>query len=370
MSEFSNELFSEFKKNLEIKKRNKLYREIDSHFEGVDFTSNDYLGLSSHPKIREALIKALKGGLALSSKASRLLGGTSSWHIQAEEALRKFIKSSAVLSFSSGYQSNLGLIPALAKNRIIFSDELNHASIIDGIRLSQRPYHIFRHNDLNHLEDLLKKNHGEKLIVTESLFSMEGDFCPLEELSDLALKHQALLIVDEAHSTGLFGKSLGGRLSDLNQKDHIVTVHTGGKALGSSGAFIGSSLLIKNYLVNNCRSFIYTTAPSPLLMVQWLASLQVLQEEKFRSIQLKEKALQFRKDLSLTESKSPIVFIVLKTADRALKIAQKLRDQNFFVLAVREPTVPKDRQGLRITLHYDHSEEQLSALKDILKNLL
>ncbi len=362
-------MFDFFENDLKQKKQNNLYRELHLP-QGVDFTSNDYLGLSAHPEIRKKMILALEEGLALSSKASRLLGGASFWHSQAEEALKEFVSRPAVLSFSSGYQANLGLIPTLAKERVVFSDELNHASLIDGIRLSQSPFHIFRHNDLNHLEDLLKKEDRKKLIVTESLFSMEGDFCPLEELSDLALKYRALLVVDEAHSTGLFGKKLGGRVSDLKEKDHIIAVHTGGKALGSFGAFVSSSLLIKNYLINNCRSFIYTTAPPPLLMAQWLACLEVLKKEKNRALKLKEKALKFRKELSLTESESPIIFIVLKGAEESLKSAQKLREQGFFIQAVREPTVPKDKQGLRIILHYDHTEEPLTSLKQSLLSLL
>ena len=362
-------MFDFFEKNLKQRKEQKLYRE-NSALEYPDFTSNDYLGLSRHPFIRRNMIKALEEGLVLSAKASPLLGGTSPWHIQAEEALKAFIKRPAVLSFSSGYQTNLGLIPALAKNRIVFSDELNHASLIDGISLSKRPYHIFRHGDLDHLELLLKKEQGEKLIVTESLFSMEGDFCKLSALSQLALKYQALLVVDEAHSTGLFGKGLGGRVSDLKEKDHIVTVHTGGKALASSGAFVGSSLLIKEYLINNCRSFIYSTAPSPLLMAQWLATLELLQKEKERALKLREKAMQFRKDMGLALSESPIVFMVFKGAEGALQAERKLKEKGFFIKAVREPTVPKERQGLRISLHYDHTKEQLESLKQNLKALL
>lgn len=362
-------MFDSFERSLKQRKKNNLYRET-SVSEGVDFTSNDYLGLSSHPVIREDIIQALKEEVSLSSKASRLLGGTSPWHIEAEEALKGFVKRPAVLSFSSGYQTNLGLIPALAKNRVIFSDELNHASLIDGIRLSKSPYHIFRHGDLDHLEFLLKKEKGNKLIVTESLFSMEGDFCPLEEVSQLALKYGALLIVDEAHSTGLFGDSLGGRVSDLKKRDHIVTVHTGGKAFGGSGAFVGSSLLIKEYLVNHCRSFIYSTAPPPLLMAQWLSVLKILRKEKERALKLREKALQFRKDMGLALSDSPIVFIVLKGVEKALQVEKKLREKDLFVKAIREPTVPKDRQGLRIVLHYNHTTEQLENLKQHLTVLL
>ena len=360
-------MFEFFKENLEQKKRDNLYREIILP-KGIDFVSNDYLSLSAHPEIQKTLISALDKGLALSSKASRLLGGTSLWHIQTEKALKLFINRPAVLSFSSGYQANLGIIPALAKNRVIFSDELNHASLIDGIRLSRRPCHIFRHNDLNHLKSLMKKQKGPKLIITESLFSMTGDFCPLEDLSQLAIEQKALLFVDEAHSTGLFGKNLGGRVSRLKKKSHIVTVHTGGKALASSGAFVGSSLLIKNYLINNCRSFIYTTAPPPILMAQWLAVLQVLKKESFRADKLKKKALWLKKELFLKETESPILFIILKNAGTALKVAQKLRKKGFFIQAIRAPTVPKDKQGLRISLHYEHTKKQLSALRDSLLN--
>lgn len=358
-------MFDFLKDSLKKKKKQKLYREIILP-EGIDFTSNDYLNLSSHSFIRKKMIQALEKDLPLSSKASRLLGGANPLHREAEAALKEFISRPAVLSFSSGYQANLGIIPALSKNRVVFSDEFNHASLIDGIRLGKSPYHIFRHNDLDHLEDLLQQSTEDKLIVTESLFSMEGDFCPLKEISDLAVKYGALLIVDEAHSTGLFGKNFGGRVSDLKQKNHIVSIHTGGKAMGSSGAFVGSSLLIKNYLINHCRSFIYSTAPPPLLMIQWLAVLQVLKKEKQRALKLREKALQFRKKLSLRESESPIVFFVLKGAEEALRTAQTLRDQGFFIQAVRTPTVPMNRQGLRVILHYDHTWEQLDRLRQSL----
>ena len=359
-------MFEDFKSNLVDRKKNKLYRKLPKR-QGLDFSSNDYLSLSSHPQIRQDIVKTLKQEISLSSKASPLLGGFGSYHVQAEQELKKLLNRSGVLMFSSGYQANLGLIPTLAKERLIYSDELNHASLIDGIRLSQRPYYVFRHNDLNHLETLLKKNKKKKIIVTESLFSMTGDFSPLKELSDLALKYQALLFVDEAHSTGLFGKSLGGRVSDLKKKNHIITVHTGGKALASYGAFTGSSLLIKNYLINNCRSFIYSTAPSPLLMIQWLSVLKLLKKESYRAKELKQKALLIRKEFSLSETESPILFIVLKSAQEALKNSQKLKKQNYFVPAIRWPTVPKNKQGLRLSLHFNHSLKQLQNLKQILQ---
>ncbi|MCY4320866.1 MAG: aminotransferase class I/II-fold pyridoxal phosphate-dependent enzyme [Bdellovibrionaceae bacterium] len=361
-------MFEDFKNNLETRKKNKLYREIFKA-QGLDFSSNDYLNLSSHSQIKSDLIQALEKGINVSAKASPLLGGLSDYHVKAEEELKKLIKRQAVLTFSSGYQANLGLIPCLAKNRVIFSDELNHASLIDGIRLSKNPCHVFRHNDLNHLEDLLKKTNKQKIIITESLFSMSGDFCPIEDLSNLALKYQALLYIDEANSTGLFGSFLGGRVSDLIKKDHIITVHTGGKALASYGAFTGSSILIRDYLINNCRSFIYSTAPSPLLMCQWLSVLKLLKAESFRAEDLKKKALGLRKDFSLSETTSPILFIVLNSAEKALKASKHLNQLGYFIPAIRWPTVPKNQQGLRLVLHFDHSLNQLKKLKEVLQNI-
>ena len=362
-------MFDLFRKNLEQRKKNNLYRKM-ALTEGLDFTSNDYLNLSSHPQIRKTMISDLERGLELSAKASRLLGGTNPHHIKAEQDLAQFLGRPGVLSFASGYQANLGLIPALAKDRVIFSDELNHASLIDGIRLSKSPCRVFRHNDLDHLEALLKKESQQKLIITESLFSMEGDFCPLKDMSGLAIKYKALMLVDEAHSTGLFGKNLSGQVSGLKQKEHIISTHTGGKALAGSGAFVGSSLLIKNYLINNCRSFIYSTAPSPLVMTQWMACLKVLKKESYRAVQLKQKALQLRKDLSLPHTQSPIIFIILKGPEESLNTAKKLRALGFFIQAIRAPTVPKNKQGLRIILHYNHTRQQLQKLSFHLKNIL
>ena len=361
-----------FRKNLKEKKQLQLYRELKAP-DGLDFCSNDYLNLSQSSFVRDKMARALKEGLALSGRASRLLGGGGPLYEQAEESLSKWLGRAGVLSFVSGFQANIGLVPALAKDRVIFSDCLNHASLIDACRLSRSLCRIFRHNDLNHLEDLLKKEGGraKKLIITESLFSMEGDFSPLEDLSRLAREQKALLLVDEAHSTGLFGPRLSGRSASLSQKAHIVTVHTAGKALGASGAFVGSSLLIKQYLINNCRSFIYSTAPPPLLMVQWQACLQVLAKEGGKkALALRKKALKMRRALSLPATESPILFIPRKGAKSALQASRRLQKRGFYVPAVRFPSVPRDRQGLRIVLHYSHSQEQLDSLRTALQQIL
>ena len=359
-------MFEDLEKELKERKKQGLYRE-EPILKGWDFSSNDYLGLSRHSQIKTDLIAFLKTKDPLSSSASPLLGGYK--NKTAIKALQKFINQPEVLCFSSGYQLNLGLIPALAKQRLIFSDEENHASLIDGIRLSQRPYFIFKHNDLNHLEHLLKKNSGLKIIVTEALFSMSGDFAPVKELLELAVKYKALLLLDEAHSTGLFGKNLGGLAEKLKRKEAVVSIHTGSKALGCFGAFVGCSKLVKDYLFNHCRSFIYSSAPSPLFSAQILSSLNLLKQESWRAEKLKAKALVFRKALSLPETESPIVFINLKSAQRAKQASLLLRKNNYFVPAIRYPTVPKERQGLRLSLHHEHSPKQLEELRDLIQSL-
>ena len=359
-------MFEDLKKALIDKKQQQLYRKPLT-LKGLDFCSNDYLGLSQHPQIKKDLIQFLKSKAPVSSQASPLLGGYQ--NLLVEKALQKFVQRPKVLCFSSGYQLNLGIIPALAQQRLIFSDEENHASLIDGIRLSQRPYFIFKHNDLKHLEDLLKKHAGLKMIVTEALFSMSGDFSPLESLADLALKYQALLVLDEAHSTGLFGHNLGGLVRGLKNKEPVISIHTGSKALACFGAFMACNSLVKDYLINHCRSWIYSSAPSPLLSAQLLSTLKILKQEKHRAETLKQKALEFRQSLSLAQSQSPIVFIPLKTAKRAVQASKLLSKKNYFIPAIRYPTVPKDRQGLRVVIHYKHSKKQLKELSQIIKTL-
>ena len=358
-------MFKSFEKALKERKVRGGYR-VPTGSAGVDFVSNDYLNLSFHPDIREALITALRN-VPLSGRASRLLSGTTPWHEETEELLKKFISREGILTFSSGYTANVGVLPALSRGRTVFSDALNHASLIDGIALSKSRCKIYPHNDLNVLEGLLKKERAEKIIVTESLFSMEGDFAPLKELSELALKHGALLVVDEAHATGIFGNKFSGCVSALQEKDHIVTLHTCGKALGGFGAFVGSSELIKNYLVNYCRTFIYTTAVPPLMMIQWKAILNVLNREPFRPLSLRRKALEFRSALSsrfsLKKTESPVVPLITK---KAVQRAELMKQMGLDVGAVRPPAVPEGTERLRISLKFSHSPEELTALKKAL----
>ena len=365
-------LFNTFKEELSDIKQKQLYRS-PIKLKGLDFISNDYLDFSSHPEIRKQMIEALQKGLPLSAKSSPLLGGFTEWHKNLENILKDFTGAPSALIFPSGFQANVGVIPALAHNKTIFSDELNHASLIDGIRLSRSPCHIYPHNNLEALENLLKKTKGEKIIITESLFSMAGDFSPLKELSCLALKYNTLLYVDEAHATGVFGKNFSGRVYDLNNKDHIITLHTFSKALGNFGAFISSPQTVKEYLINKCRSFIYTTAPPPLLMIQWKAALDILKAEPKRPLVLRKKALNFKRELArdfaVEINESPIVPISFSSRSLTLKNADNLRDQGFQVMALRHPTVPANKEGLRLTLRYSHTQEELQHLQQALKNL-
>ena len=418
-----------FERDLQERKAGGLFRSLVRPSSGADFVSNDFLGLSSHPEIRAALIQALRDDLPLSGRASRLLSGSSARHEEMEERLSGFVgkgRGLAALIFPSGWQANVGVLAALSRGRTVFSDRLNHASLIDGIALSKSRLEIYPHKDLNVLEALLKKTQGEKLIVTESLFSMDGDFAPLEEILDLALKHGALLFADEAHATGLFGPCFGGFAGALKEPEAVVSMHSFGKALGSCGAFIRCSRLIKDWLVNHCRSFIYTTAPPPLRMVQWAAALDVLGKETFRPLTLRKKALQFRKVLreqglfpSLELTESPIIPLVISSAEQrpalrgraplrtefqrtasrrtgaalqesggdsqgkellrdgdrrlrltALEAAEALQKKGFDVRAVRYPAVPKGTDRIRLVLKFHHSESLLTDLQQALKDLL
>jgi len=338
----------------------------------LDFSSNDYLSLAQHNSIRKSLIQALKNNLPLSSGASRLVRGTTLWHENTEKIFQKWIGRPA-LFFSSGYLANLGIISTLCKNAVIFSDRLNHASLIDGCRLSQSTCHIYAHKNTHELESYLKKykHKKNKVIITESLFSMDGDFAPLEDISYLALKHQALLIVDEAHSIGVYGPQGKGLCKSLKNQDHIVAVYPCGKALSSHGSFVVGPEVLKQYLINKCRPFIYTTAPSPISLFHIQCVINTLINSPNRLKSLKKKALFFRqliKDLNVYGDKdSVIVPVITGSATSAISLEKALKKEGFGVRAIRYPSVPKGEERIRICIHYNHTYKQLSSLADHLK---
>jgi len=340
--------------------------------EFIDFSSNDYLGLSQHPELIEAAKKALdKFGTA--SCASRLMSGDLSLHHELEERVALFKGKEAALVFNSGYQANVGIISALyGKGDCIFSDRLIHASIIDGIVLSGARFFRFRHNDAAHLELLLKKERAKfkkALIITETVFSMDGDRAPLKDLAALKDKYSCLIMVDEAHATGIFGDKGRGvvELERLEERIDLI-MGTFSKALAGYGAYLAGSKLIINFLINTCRSFIYSTALPPSVIACNLKSLELIEDEPFRRSALLDNAGFFRnalrnKGFSILGN-SQIIPVMIGKNNMTLEYAERLKNKGYWVTPVRYPTVPKDEARLRLSLTYNHTKEILEEFID------
>ncbi len=366
-------LFKDCKKKLGLLHKQHLYRQLHILKNKKDFSSNDYLSLSQIQALRKQVITALQKGLPFTAKGSRLLGGQSLLHQQTEKLFAQFVGRPEALFFSSGWHANTGLIATLTTtNTALFSDQLNHASLIEGCRLSNPQVYIYPHKNLNKLEDLLKKvKVKHKIIITESVFSMDGTQAPLQELSTLALKHNALCIIDEAHATGIYGKKGAGLCTLLKEKSHIISVHPCGKALSTRGCFVAGPLVLKDYLINKCKSFIYTTASSDLELFLVKNHLQFLQKHPERRKTLKQKALMFRSYLKNIfvggDKDSPIVPVFAKSTQKALKIAGLLQSKGYDIRAIRYPSVPKGSSRLRIIIHYNHTDKELKKLAYMLQ---
>lgn len=338
--------------------------------EYIDFSSNDYLGLSGHPKLIEAGKRAIDE-FGASSSASRLMSGDLQIHHLLEEKTAKFKNKEAALVFNSGYQANIGIISALyGKGDCIFSDRLNHASIVDGIILSGARLFRFNHNDATHLESLLKKERAKfknALIATETIFSMDGDRCPLKELVSLKEKYNCQIFVDEAHATGVFGKNGSGVVEEEGLQDNIdFIMGTFSKALGSFGAYFAASKKAVDYLVNTCRSFIYSTALPPAVIACNLAAIELIKDEPLRRSQLLENARYFRDSLKAkgfeARGESQIVPLVIGENAKANNLASLLQDKGYWVLPIRPPTVPKHQARLRFSLTFNHNRKTLEKL--------
>jgi 8-amino-7-oxononanoate synthase len=343
------------------------------HFEGkefYDFSSNDYLGLSNHPRLKEAVKKAMEN-FGVSASASRLLSGDLKIFHQLEEKVVKFKGKEAALVFNSGYQANVGIISALyGRGDAIFCDRLSHASIIDGITLSGAKLFRFKHNDLEHLKSLLKKNADKfenNLIITETIFSMDGDKCPLKELVEIKNKYGCSLFADEAHATGIFGISGSGIVEQEGLSKHVdLIMGTFSKALGSFGAYLACAENIKQYLINTCRSFIYSTALPPAVIVADIEALGIVKDEPHRRQTLLANADYFREKLQTAgldvRGSSQIIPLIIGDAEKAVEISELLRRDGYWVLPIRPPTVPANESRLRFSLSFDHSKEVLQKL--------
>jgi len=344
----------------------------------LNFSSNDYLGLANHPALKAAAQKAIEQ-FGAGAGASRLICGSLAPFHELEETLAAFKQTEAALVFSAGYAAAVGTITALVgKEDIIILDKLVHACIVDAARLSGAKLRIFDHNDLNNLEDKLKwasqfaqsvggKRSPEILVVTESVFSMDGDTAPLREMVSLKERYGAWLMVDEAHATGIRGEGGRGLAEELGVSRHIeIQMGTLGKALGASGGFICGKRTLIDLLVNHARSFIFSTAPVPAAAAAALAGLQLVQSaagEKLRAA-LSDRIRELGKS-----PVSAIVPIIVGNETRTLAAAAQLRAQNLFIPAIRYPTVARDSARLRVTLTAAHTKDDVSALANALKTL-
>lgn len=329
--------------------------------------SNDYLGLGTHSDVVQAAVQATQQ-FGAGSGAARLISGTLLPHRDLELALAQFKGTEAALTFSSGYLANLGTIPALiGRGGLILVDRLCHASLLDGCKLSGADWRVYRHGDVEHLQSLLaRRARGRRtLIVTDGLFSMDGDLAPLPDLTELAQRYEADLYVDDAHGAGVIGLTGRGTIEHFGLESRIP-FHMGtlGKALGSSGAYVvGSSTLI-DYLMNTSRSFIFTTAPPPASAAAAAAALEVLQREPVRRTRLwanRERLMSGLKALGfhLTASASPIMPILVGDAEKALVFAEQLFAEGVYAPAIRPPTVPESTSRIRVTITSEHTPIQI-----------
>jgi 8-amino-7-oxononanoate synthase len=342
--------------------------------EYLAFCSNDYLGLANHPRIVEAAIDAaLRHGVG--QGASHLLSGHSAVHERLEGALAQFLEMPRALLFSSGYQANIGVVTALAgPEDAVFSDALNHASLIDGARLSRAQVVRYPHADADFLSKALAEANGKgKLIVTDGVFSMDGDLAPIPELLELCERHDALLLVDDAHGFGVVGPQGRGSPAHFGLRSpRIVYVGTLGKAAGVAGAFVAGSPEIVETVLQRARTYIYTTAAPAMLAAAVEASLELIREEEWRRERLRRLVASLRGGLSeaghaLAPSDMPIQPLILGTNPRALAASATLRERGILVPAIRPPTVPEGTARLRISLSAAHSDQDVSRLVTALR---
>ncbi|MES9986439.1 MAG: 8-amino-7-oxononanoate synthase [Candidatus Thiodiazotropha endolucinida] len=343
----------------------------------IAFCSNDYLGLANHPEVVEAMQRAA-GNYGVGSGAAHLITGHSNSHHRLEEALAEYTGRSRALLFSTGYMANIGVISALLKQGDrLFEDRLNHASLLDAGQLTRARMQRYRHADPESLRSQLKGGEeGQALIATDGVFSMDGDLAPLPSLVELARRHQAWLMVDDAHGLGVLGEEGGGVLShfDLDSDDVPILMGTLGKGFGTYGAFVAGSEELIETLIQHARSYIYTTAPPAALAEATLVSLRLARQETWRRERLQDLIARFRQSvrqigLPLLDSMTPIQPILTGSSRQAVTWSRLLEKQGVLVSAIRPPTVPDGSARLRITLSANHTDRQLDRLLSALSTL-
>lgn len=378
--QFIHDALAERKKNNQFRSTQALVPSLESmtiEREGkslINFSSNDYLGLSKHPKVIEKAQEYLQR-FGAGSGASRLVTGTLSIHEQLEEKLAQTFGTEAALLFNSGFQANTSIIPALAdRNSCIFIDKKCHNSLIQGSILSRATIKRFRHNNLDHLKDLLEQSESEnfnrKVIVSETVFSMDGDRSPVDSLAELATQFEALFYSDDAHALGVLGKQGLG----LNYKQSGIDISLGtfGKAFGSFGAFAGCNKVMREYLINHSGGFIYTTALPPAIIGALDAALDLIPEMESERLKLHQKISSFKEIIQdagfeIGETDSQIIPIIIGDEGETMKLSNHLSDNGLWVSAIRPPTVENGASRIRITFTTMHSDSDIERLVDALK---
>jgi 8-amino-7-oxononanoate synthase len=346
----------------------------------VDFSSNDYLGLASDPRVAEAAARALRDG-GTGAAAARLIAGNHPLHERLEAELAAFKRKPAALLFPSGYAANTGAIPALVgRGDAVYSDERNHASLIDGCRLSRAALRIFPHADVDALGEMLREDEGafrRRLVVVDGVFSMDGGLFPLDGLVEAARRHGAWTYVDDAHGTGVLGATGRGSPEHWGVEREVdVVMGTLGKALGTAGAFVAGSRALREWLMNRARSFIFTTGSPPALAAASLAALEIAREEAWRRERLRENARRLRGALARLGHRAPgepdghIVPVLIGDADETMRAGQRLFERGLLVGAVRPPTVAPGTSRLRITVSAAHTPAHVDALAGALADVL
>jgi len=342
----------------------------------TSFCSNDYLGLANHPALKKAFIDAVEK-TGVGSGAAHLLTGHSYYHFELEQQLADFMGCEKVLLFSSGYQANMGVIDGLmSRGDVVIQDKLNHASLLDGGRLSAAQQLRYQHGDMTALSRRLQQSEqaNHRLIVSDGVFSMEGDLAPLTELIHLAKQHNTGLMIDDAHGLGVLGEQGRGSVEhwQIAAEAQPIIMGTFGKAFGTAGAFIAADEVVIDTLIQQARTYVYTTAQPAAIAAATLASLKLVQEETWRREKLQALIKQFKVGiqdlgLNLIESSTPIQAILIGDDQQAIAIGKKLEQQGLLVGVIRSPTVPEGSARLRITFSANHTEQHVKQLLDALE---
>lgn len=346
---------------------------------GIDFSSNDYLGLAQSDRMRAAVVRALDAGVPVGAAGSRLLRGNTDRQAGFEDAAARFFGAEAALGFGGGYVANFAVITTLPqRGDLLLMDALAHASTHEGARAGRAEVASFRHGDVGHAEDVITAwrragNTGAVWIAVESLYSMDGDRAPLDDLMRLADAH-GFLLIDEAHATGVFGPRGRGLAHHLEGRDNVVTLHTLGKALGGSGALICGARVLIDFLVNRCRPFIFATAPSPLMAAAGLEALAMLQDEPWRQATLAGHVVAFHDQMArrlpqVPLSGSQIVPLIVGPNAKTMALAAQVQARGFDVRGIRPPTVPEGTSRLRVSLTLNATRADVLRLAETLEDL-